>query len=55
MSKNIKYNEIHIIGNTTVCVVEPDIDSKDDIDCILEEFHDISSEIVENILKNRDK
>lgn len=55
MSKKIEYNEIHIIGNTTVCVVEPVIDSKEDIDCILEEFHDISREIVDNILKNRDK
>ncbi|WFD09000.1 hypothetical protein [Tepidibacter hydrothermalis] len=55
MSENMKYDEIHIIGNTTVCVVEPVIESKEDIDCILEEFHDISREIVDNILKNRDK
>ncbi|WP_187296286.1 hypothetical protein [Tepidibacter mesophilus] len=51
MSENIKYNEIHIIGNATVCVVEPTIDSKDEIDYILEEFYSISREIVENILK----
>ncbi|MCT4507190.1 MAG: hypothetical protein N4A48_00235 [Tepidibacter sp.] len=55
MNKKIKYNEVHIRGNTTVYIVEPDIQSRDDINYILEEFHDISREIVENILKNRDK
>jgi len=55
MSENMKYDEIHIIGNTTVCVVEPVEKSKEDIEDILEEFHDISREIVDNILKNRDK